>query len=205
MCRALDALGPIPAPIARGLATGDKAWLRRWFTDPADATVASIDTRKRRFTGGLRRLIIARDRRCRGPACSSAIRDGDHLDDHATGGATSGANGAGDCQRCHHLEDHPDMTVTSVGGLDPWSSRTAEAKTAAAAALLRWTTPIGHRIITQAPPALGYGTATKAQLLHRRRLRDHATAPTTRPPPRLDIDTRSTNEQRLQQLLLYAA
>lgn len=199
----LDNLGPIPAAIVRQLAASDKAWLRRWFTDPADATVTTIDTKKRRFTGGLRRFVTARDRRCRGICCDGPIRDGDHLLDHATGGQTSAGNAAGECQRCHHLEDHPDMYVEAVGGRDLWGRRTQQAETGAAAALLRWTTPIGRRIITHARPALGYGTATKAQLQHRRRLRDQAA--TAHSPPGFDLQPSSAMEFQLAHHLHHAA
>jgi hypothetical protein len=199
----LDNLGPIPAAIARQLAANDKAWLRRWFTDPADATVTTIDTKQRRFTGGLRWFVTARDRRCRGICCDASIRDGNHLRDHAAGGQTSAGNAAGQCQRCHHLEDHPDMCVEAVGGHDLWGRRTHQAETGAAAALLRWTTPIGRQIITHARPALGYGTATKAQLQHRRRLRNQAASPHS--PPGFDLHPSSALELQLAHHLHHAA
>ncbi len=199
----LDNLGPIPAAIARQLAASDKAWLRRWFTDPADATVTTIDTKQRRFTGALRWLVTARDRRCRGICCDAPIRDGNHLLDHAAGGPTSACNAAGECQRCHHLEDHPDMYVEAAGGRDLWGRRTHQAETGAAAALLRWTTPIGRQIITHARPALGYGTATKAQLQHRRRLRDQAA--TAHSPLVFDLHQGSALEYRLAHDLHHAA
>ncbi len=199
----LDQLGPLPAAYARELAAGDRAWLRRWFTDPADATVATIDTRMRRFTGAVRELVKARDRRCRGIGCDAVIRDADHLQDHSRGGRTGAGNGAGLCQRCHHLEDHPQMSVEPVVDDDPWLCRTRNAESGAAAALLRWTTPIGRTIATQARPALGYGTCTRAQLRHRRRLHDLATGPPQ--PPYVDAVTGSPLEIQLQDYLRHAA
>ncbi|MEP6666059.1 MAG: HNH endonuclease signature motif containing protein [Nocardioidaceae bacterium] len=133
-----------------------------------------------------------------------AIRDGDHIDDHATGGPTTAGNGAGLCEHCHHLKDHPGMTTQAAGGYDVWGRRTQQAETAAAAALLRWTTPIGKSIVTQARPALGYGTNTQAQLRHRKRLRYRAlsTDPDT---PLVDRHNTSALEQQLARELLYAA
>ena len=59
--------GPLPAGVARALATTDSAWLRRLFTDPIDATVAHADTGRRRFDTALRDLCLARDQQCRAP------------------------------------------------------------------------------------------------------------------------------------------
>ena len=66
-----------------------RVWVRRLLTDPIDDTVATIDTRRRRFDGALAVLINARDQVCRDPYCSAPIRDLDHLHDHADGGPTS--------------------------------------------------------------------------------------------------------------------
>ncbi|MGI8433740.1 MAG: DUF222 domain-containing protein [Nocardioidaceae bacterium] len=62
----LDGSGPIPADLARRLATNPDAavFIRRLFTDPVDATVTNADWRRRRFTSSARRLIAARDQTC---------------------------------------------------------------------------------------------------------------------------------------------
>ena len=79
--------GPLPAFLARRIITRDpdataaRVWVRRLLTDPIDDTVATIDTKRRRFDGALAVLINARDQVCRDPYCSAPIRDLDHLHD----------------------------------------------------------------------------------------------------------------------------
>ena len=68
--------GPLPAFLARRIITRDpdataaRVWVRRLLTDPIDDTVATIDTKRRRFDGALAVLINARDQVCRDPYCS---------------------------------------------------------------------------------------------------------------------------------------
>ncbi len=172
--------GPIPAALARALAATDSTWIRRLLTDPIDGSVATIESRRRRFHGPLRALILARDQRCRGIGCQAPIRDVDHVDDYCLGGLTSAGNGAGLCQRCHHLQDIDRVKVTR--GADPQSPEEHLARLLAhpwqrewsthRAALLRWTTPIGRPMTSYAPAVLGLGTATLDQL-RLRRLRGH--------------------------------
>ena len=72
--------GILPAPVARLLSTGDRAWLKRFLTDPVDGSVTAGDTRRRRFArGALRDFVKVRDQHCRGIQCASPIRDVDHL------------------------------------------------------------------------------------------------------------------------------
>jgi MOSC domain-containing protein YiiM len=80
--------GPVPAFLARRIITRDpqaaqaRVWVRRLLTDPIDDTVATIDTKRRRFDGALAVLINARDQVCRDPYCNAPIRDLDHLRKH---------------------------------------------------------------------------------------------------------------------------
>ena len=150
----LHGYGALPAGVARRLATSGNAWLRRLIVDPIDGRVLTIDTRRRRFDGRLRKLIIARDQTCRGPGCTGTIRDIDHLLPHAAGGPTTATNSQGLCPSTHACRHHPGWRVTTspdpaVGGVE-------------------WTTPTGHRYQSRPPPALGHGSHTREQLLARR-------------------------------------
>jgi hypothetical protein len=183
--------GPIPADLARRLATGNsRTWLRRLLTDPIDATVTGIDTGRRRFDGPVRTLIEVRDRRCRNPVCDAAIIDADHRIDHALGGPTDAANGNGYCSRCHHLKDHPRITVTTLlrrakvdaGGDDDTASGGGTGGDANTAHGIIWSGPSGSHYLSLAPPALGHGHATPNQIRHRSRLLRQVTrTPSTRP------------------------
>ena len=92
---------------------------------------------------------------------------------------TSVGNTAGLCQRCHHLEDgHDGISCEAVGCSEPPEADTdhppgfdavgALAREHARPVLLRWHTPIRRPLITQAPPAMGPGTSTLAQINRRR-------------------------------------
>ncbi len=151
--------GPIPARLARQIATGPepdttgpesgqdqvsrnavwaaRAWIRRVLTDPVDGTVTSIDTRRRRFSGALATFIRLRDQNCRDLYCDAPIRDLDHLHGYAGGGSTTAANGQGLCQRDNLVRELPGWTTTGTG-----NHRVT-------------TTPTGHTYTSRPPPALG--------------------------------------------------
>jgi hypothetical protein len=152
--------GAIPSDLAKQLTRDADAWVRRLLTDPIDATVTAIDTRRRRFTGAARELILIRDRRCRSPLCNAVVRDADHRIQWSAGGQTAPSNADAYCQRCHHLKDHPAITVTRR----PDPTRPSDAHK------IVWTTPSGRQHQSLAPPALGHGTPTLHQLQHRRTL-----------------------------------
>jgi hypothetical protein len=63
----LTGAGPVPAGVARNLVTDPDAtvWLRRVYARPTDGTLVAMDSKRRRFPKGLRRLIQVRDRTCR--------------------------------------------------------------------------------------------------------------------------------------------
>lgn len=42
-------------------------WLRRLFTDPTGRDLVALDSKRRRFEGGLARFLQLRDPTCRGP------------------------------------------------------------------------------------------------------------------------------------------
>jgi hypothetical protein len=135
--------GTLPAGLARRLAVSDSAWARRLVCDPADGTLLSMDTKKRRFDGALRKFIIYRDGVSRRPNSDTPIYDIDHVNRHADGGPTSALNGEGLGLGDHHTLDLPGWTVAAVNG--------------DAAEGVRWTTPTGHTYSSKPPPILGYG------------------------------------------------
>ncbi len=75
----LDGYGPLPAPLVRDWLRGDEtsnlagramAWLRRLYSDPDTGALVAMDSARRCFDGGLRRFVVARDRRCRTPGAT---------------------------------------------------------------------------------------------------------------------------------------
>jgi hypothetical protein len=147
-------MGPIPPGVARMIAATGDSWVTRLFTDPVDGSVLLADSRSRRFYGALRKLIRLSVQHCRGPACLAKIVDFDHLDEYHRGGRTKRVNGQGLSKGCHRMRDHPQVTVTR----DPQSNA------------VTWTLPSGQRATTLPPPALGYGTSDRAEVLIRDRL-----------------------------------
>jgi hypothetical protein len=98
--------------------------------------LAAIDSTARFFRGALRKLLIARDQWCRTPWCGAPIRHGGHVVDAADGGATSGVNGAGQCEACNYALNAPGWSALSVetGVHTIWT-----------------TTPTGHRYSSRPP------------------------------------------------------
>lgn len=140
----LDGYGPIPAELARELAgraaAHDLAGLRRLYRRPSDGQLVAMDSRSRRFRGGLARFIRFRDRVCRTPWCDAPIRHTDHPEPAAHAGETSDVNGQGLCEQCNYGKEAPGWRVRPVRG-DP---HTIEIRT-----------PTGRVYRSQAPPAPG--------------------------------------------------
>jgi hypothetical protein len=112
----LEGYGPVPAPMARALATraGEQpVWLRRLFTDPVGRLV-SMETRRRCFTEGQREFLRLRDAVCATPYCEAPIRHADHLTPAADGGTTSVSNGQSLCEACNYAKQAPGW-VTRLG------------------------------------------------------------------------------------------
>jgi len=84
----------------------------------------------------LKRLLTARDSRCRFPGCGIPARelDLDHTHDAALGGPTDAGNLAGLCRRHHMLKHHSRWTTRQTG-----------------AGVLEWTSPTG-RTYKDSPP-----------------------------------------------------
>jgi hypothetical protein len=122
-------------------------WLRRTFTDPVDDTVATIDTKRRRFDGTLARLLVYRDQHCRHPHCDSPIGHLDHITPHRNGGPTTAVNGQGLCEHDNHVKEMPG-----------WTTRHEPTDGDHGGEHRLWiTTPTGHTYISSPPPALGPG------------------------------------------------
>jgi len=133
---------PIPAPAARAMLAGEApAWLRRVYTRPADGTLMAMDSQRRKFPNGLRRLLQTRDRTCRTPWCGAPIRHTDHVVPVAEGGATSADNGQGLCEACNYTKQAPG-----------WTARPGPA---GAGDRVEITTPSGHTYTSHPPPLPG--------------------------------------------------
>ena len=66
-----------------------------------------MDSRRRVFTGLLRRMLVLRDDVCVTPWCGALIAHADHASPAREGGPTSLANGDGRCARCNHTKEAP--------------------------------------------------------------------------------------------------
>jgi hypothetical protein len=135
--------GPIPAGAARTmLADRDaKVWLRRIYARPKDGSLVAMESQRRTFPNGLRRLLQVRDRTCRTPWCGAPIRHADHVVPVAGGGKTSAANGQGLCEACNY-------TKQVLG----WRARPGPA---GAGDRVEITTPTGHHYTSHPPPLPG--------------------------------------------------
>lgn len=113
-----------------------RVWLRRLYTDPTTGHLVAMDSRRRRFEGHLRRMVVLRDDTCRTPWCDAPIRHADHGAPHRAGGGTSFANGFGLCERCNHTKE-----------AERWRHE-------ARADVLEVTTPTGHTYRAPTRPIL---------------------------------------------------
>ncbi|MFT4215992.1 MAG: DUF222 domain-containing protein [Micropruina sp.] len=107
----LNGYGPIPAPIARGLAAEavgkHQAWLRRLYVRPDQGRLIAMESTRRHFPKGMKAFIEARDEVCRTPWCGAPIRHTDHVTPVHAGGITSLTNGQGLCEQCNQIKEHP--------------------------------------------------------------------------------------------------
>ncbi len=134
----LAGYGPVPAAIARQLATGSRAWLRRLFTEPKSGNLIDRDPTRRRFDGPLAGFVRDRDQQCSRPYCDCRIRDIDHKSAF-NGSNTTAVNAQGLCKRSHTTKHLPGWRVDTTG-------------TDAI-----WTTPTGHQYRSERPDLRGYG------------------------------------------------
>ncbi|SFS17742.1 protein of unknown function [Agrococcus baldri] len=131
----LDGKTLVDADTARWLAGGSAVW-ERLFTDPVTGVAVTVDTY--RASAAQRRILQARDIRCRMPGCGLPARTGDldHTRDAAKGGPTSLGNLAHMCRSDHGIKHDTRWQVEQTPG-----------------GVLRWTSPIGHVIDDVPEPA----------------------------------------------------
>ncbi|MCM3779168.1 HNH endonuclease signature motif containing protein [Microbacterium hydrocarbonoxydans] len=118
----IDGHAPIDADTARQLAGSAPGW-DRVLTHPVTDAVVAVD--RYRPSADLKRLVRARDQRCRFPCCGFPARDCDldHIRDHALGGETSSDNLSALCRRHHVLKHHSPWHVENLGGgFHAWTS-----------------------------------------------------------------------------------
>lgn len=100
--------GTIPADLARRLVRdADRAWVRRLYTHPDSGALVATDSRRRTFSGGLRRQLVLTDDTCATAYCDAPVRHADHPVPVRDGGPTTLTNGAGLCEACNYTKDLP--------------------------------------------------------------------------------------------------
>ena len=116
--------------------------------------LVAMDSRRRLFSGLLRRMLVLRDDVCVTPWCEAPVVHADHAHPAKDGGGTGFANGSGQCARCNLAKEAAGWSVRVVHpGLDPgvgesdrWHPREVEV-----------VTPTGHAYRAIAPPLTGWG------------------------------------------------
>ena len=172
----LEGYGPLPAPWVRDWlrTTAAEVWLRRLYTNPDTGQLVATDSRRRRFTGQLRRFLILRDQHCRTPWCNAPIRHLDHPRPARNGGPTSTENAQGLCEACNYAKEAPGWTTTT----DNTTSGNITSGTFTSSQEVRTTTPTGHRHRTRPPlppgptrpPRTTRPTTSRAEISFRRDL-----------------------------------
>ncbi|GAA5035803.1 DUF222 domain-containing protein [Microbacterium fluvii] len=145
----LAGYGPIDSDTARILAA-NAPWWERLLTHPFTGQVLSVD--RYRPSKPMRRMLAARDERCRFPGCRRPVHrcDVDHTVDHALGGETCVCNLAHLCRRHHTLKGASAWTVEQIS-----------------AGVLVWTSPSGRRHTDRPEPTVRF--EPDDELLLRRR------------------------------------
>ncbi len=115
-------------------------WLRRLYTSPDGRDLVAMDSRRRHFTGLLRRMLVLRDDVCRTPWCEAPIAHADHTVPARDQGATSFAQGGGRCARCNYGKEARGWAAAAPNEHE-----------------IRLTTPLGHSYVSRPPPLLGWG------------------------------------------------
>jgi hypothetical protein len=141
----VQGFGPIPAELARRIARTAAGtaglWLRRLYTRTDTGRLVAMESRMRRFEGGLAEFLIVRDQICRTPWCDAPVRHSDHVISSQDGGATSEGNGQGLCEACNHAK-------TAIG----WR---ASPGPAGSGDYVETITPTGHIYRSRAPDPPG--------------------------------------------------
>lgn len=112
-----------------------RRWIRRLYADPVTGELESMDSRRRLFTGAVRRFVMARDRQCRTPGCEAAPRHVHHVERYADGGPTTPSNAAALCERFNYVAELPGWGTQAGPGPGE----------------LTITTPTGHTHVSPVP------------------------------------------------------
>ena len=130
--------GSVPAGTARRMLRDSEAgvFLRRLFTTPDSGRLVGMDSRRREFTGLLRRMVMLRDGVCRSPFCDAPIRHVDHAQPHRDGGVTDFTNASGLCAACNYAKENPGWTHDATPDV------------------LAVRTPTGHEYTVDTPPVM---------------------------------------------------
>jgi hypothetical protein len=160
------------ALLERSVAAGASVWLRRLFTSPDGSDLVALDSRRREFTGMLRRFVELRDQTCRTPWCDAPIRHIDHVSPSRKGGSTAAGNGRGTCAACNYAREAPGWSAEVIDEGPQWSGSSptgeeppdvcvvrlrsphSEAAGLGPPHTVRLTTPTGHAYDSTAPPVL---------------------------------------------------
>ncbi|MGL4178565.1 MAG: hypothetical protein ACRCSN_21105, partial [Dermatophilaceae bacterium] len=114
--------GSVPAPVARWwLRDGSpgSAFVRRLYASPDGRDLVGMDSRRRVFTGQLRRMLVLRDDVCTTPWCDAPVVHADHTHPARESGATWLGNAGGKCERCSYTKEAPGWSEHVVAtGLD---------------------------------------------------------------------------------------
>ncbi len=162
--------GSVPAPVVRawlrGTGTGTEpstqaaasVWLRRLHTGPDGVDLVAMDSRRRTFSGLLRRMLVLRDDVCTTPWCDALVAHADHSDPARDGAPTSFVNGRGACARCNLVKEAPGWSVSVRDPLTTPGSRVDDGVTPRPRREVVVATPSGLRYRSAPPPLLGWGT-----------------------------------------------
>jgi hypothetical protein len=200
--------GPVPASVARDLASGEdarcsevqggsseaRAWVRRLYADPVTSSIVDGDRRRRLFPAHVRRLVVARDQWCRTPWCGAPIRHVDHAVAHGRGGLTELDNAQGLCERCNHAKEALGWTtqVTTDGLGHAVVTTTTSAGLSHSSAAPPWNPAVCAASTVQSTPSPNLRPISPARRVRRvprsHRVVDFAWAPPDSPWARLRID-----------------
>jgi uncharacterized protein DUF222 len=132
--------GPLPGGLVHEILDASRGTKRvRRLRASASGRLIGIDPR-RRFTGALADLVVARDQTCRVAFCGAPIRHLDHIQRHADGGSTTLANGRGLCARHNLVQEQPG-----------WSAAVVDDGLGHRSHTVRIASPTGHVYVAEAP------------------------------------------------------
>ena len=209
--------GSVPAPVARRWvreADEGSVWLRRLYTSPEGRDLVAMDSRRRVFTGLLRRMLVLRDDVCATPWCDGVIAHADHTRPVRDGGATAFENGNGRCARCNYVKEAPGWRVRLLPPRPTSSGRRPDSADDGAPPELEVTTPLGRRYRSHPPPLLGWGwqgapEREEPRDAGDRHVRDRATVDVVRPPAPAEVgplgDATGSDLERFLAALVPAA